>query len=212
MFILSFNAIWITDCITYQYNFDTGEKIRSISDIFQSQDVHYFTWNGRYVAHWLCQLFLPILGKGVFSVCNALMYVVLIRLIIKTASKGPVTPAGSLTASCLVLFFCDVYYDPTCQIGYIWIATLAMGYLYLFFSFAKSELHSSWNCLWLLSFSIIVGNGQEAINIGIGGALIVYALMNFKRMTEKQWNRPLQERTALTFGHLDAEKGRHYKN
>ncbi len=187
IFILSYSSIWTIDCITYQYNFANGEKIKSITDIFESQYVHYFTWNGRYVAHWLCQLFLPLLGKGVFSVFNAVVYVVFIILIIKNTVKYTISPKRLLTATLLVLLFCDTFYTPPFQIGYIWMAVLSLSYLYLFFNYADSKSHSAWNCFWLLPFSIIAGNGQEAINIGIGGALIVYALMNIKRMTEKQW-------------------------
>ncbi len=187
IFILSVSDIWVADSITYQYNFATGERIESISDIFTSQYTHYFTWNGRYVAHWMCQLFLPILGKGVFSAVNALMYIALILLVIKIVTKDPFTPARILTATCLILFFCDTEYIPTCQIGYVWMSVLVLGYLCVFFSYAKSKKHSAWNCLWLFPFSIIAGNGHEVINVGIGASLIIYALMNFKRLTANQW-------------------------
>lgn len=187
IFILSYNSIWIIDCITYQYSFATGEKIRSIGDIFESQYVHYFSWNGRYVAHWLCQLFLALLGKEIFSIVNGLMYVALILLVIRLTSSGAVTTSRVTTATCLVLLFCDTEYIPPCQIGYIWMAVFALAFLLLFFNYSEFKSHSAWNYLWLLPFSIIAGNGQEAINIGIGAALIIHVLMNIRRMTVCQW-------------------------
>lgn len=55
------------------------------------------------------------------------------------------------------------------------------------FKYGKSEKHSAWNIAWLLPFSIITGNGHESLNIGVGGALIFYFLMNFKRISLLQW-------------------------
>lgn len=184
IFILSYDSIWIIDCINYQYNFATGEKIQNIWDIFESQAVHYFTWNGRYVAHWLCQLFLSLLGRGMFSCMNVLMYISLILLIIRVATKGSVTPPRLFTTTLLVLFFCDTNYTPPFQIGYIWMAVFVLGWIYLFFNYASLE--RGWD-IALFSISIIVGNAQEAINIGVGGALIIYALINLRRMTRTQW-------------------------
>lgn len=187
IFILSYDSIWIIDCITYQYNFATGEKIQGISDIFESQYVHYFTWNGRYVAHWLCQLFLPILGKPIFSAANALMYIALIMLVLKNSTREAITLPRVLTATCIVLLLCDTEYIPPCQIGYIWMAVVVLLYIYLFFNFASSPTVSAWHLLWLLPVSVISGNAQEAINIGVGGALILFVLMNVRQMTIGRW-------------------------
>lgn len=187
IFILSYNSIWIIDCITYQYNFATGERIKDIGDIFESQYVHYFSWNGRYVAHWLCQLFLALLGKGIFSAVNAMMYIVLIMLVMKLSSRDTVTIPRALTATCLVLTLCETEYIPPCQIGYIWMAVLVLAFLRIFFFYANSARQPFLLYPALVVFSIIAGNGQEAINIGVGGALIVYALMNIRSMTGTQW-------------------------
>ncbi len=187
IFILSYNVIWITDSITYQYSFATGEKIKGIRDIFESQYVHYFTWNGRYVAHWLCQLFLSILGKGLFSATNAVMYVALIMMVIKNTSRRWFSIPHVLSTTCLVLFFCDTDYAPTCQIGYIWMAVLVLAWIAIFFTYATYRKPSLPLGLSLLLFSIIAGNAQEAINIGVGGALIIYVLSDFRHVTKLQW-------------------------
>ncbi len=187
MFILSYNVVWINDDITYQYNFATGEKIERIRDIFESQYVHYFTWNGRYVAHWLCQLFLPLLGKATFSAVNGVMYIALIILILKNTAEYPVSAKRVLTAACLVLFFCDTSYAPTCQIGYIWMSVLILLWIRLFFTYAITEEPSALTAISLFLLSIITGNAQEAINIGVGGALVIYALANVRHITRTQW-------------------------
>lgn len=187
IFILSDNSIWIIDSIKYKFNFATGEKIRSIGDISESQYAHYFLWNGRYVAHWLCQLFVSFFSKEIFSGVNALMYIVLVVLVIRNVTLRKLSTRLVLSAICLVLFFCDTPYDPPRQIGYIWMAVLVLLFLRLYFNYAKNPRLSLPICGGLLLFSIIVGNGHEAFNVGVGGALIIFTLTHLRKLTAAQW-------------------------
>ena len=59
----------------YAFIFGTHQRIDSIGDIFRSQYIHYFDFNGRSIVHFIVQLFDGILGKNVFNVFNALMFV-----------------------------------------------------------------------------------------------------------------------------------------
>lgn len=187
VFILSDNVIWITDCITYRYNFATGDKIRNVMDIFGSQYAHYFLWNGRYVAHWLCQFFICFFGKGVFAAVNAVFYIALVLLVLRNSTSRQMTTRSVLTATCLVLFFCDTDYGPTCQIGYIWMSVFVLIFLHLFFNFAKDPSMSVPIYIGLLIFSLIAGNAQEAINIGVGGAMAIFLLTHLRRLSVAQW-------------------------
>lgn len=187
IFVLSDNVIWITDCVTYRYSFATGEKISSIMDIFESQYAHYFSWNGRYVAHWLCQFFISFFGKGVFAAVNAVFYIALVLLVLRNSTSRPMTTRSVLTATCLVLLFCDTDYGPTCQIGYIWMSVLVLIFLLLFFNLAKTAKLSVPMCIGLFVFSLITGNAQEAINIGVGGAMVIFVLTHLRRLSVVQW-------------------------
>lgn len=187
IFILSDNSIWIIDSIKYKFNFATGDKIRSIGDIFESQYAHYFLWNGRYVAHCICQLFVSFFSKEIFSGVNALMYIALVVLVIRNVTERPLSIRLVLSATCLVLFFCDTQYVPACQIGYIWMAVLVLLFLRLYFNYAKKNRLSLMICVGLLLFSMIAGNGQEALNVGVGGALIIFALTHIRTLTVAQW-------------------------
>lgn len=187
IFIFSDNSIWIIDSIKYKFNFATGEKIRSIGDIFESQYTHYFLWNGRYVAHWLCQLFVSFFSKEIFSGVNALMYIVLVVLVIRNVTDSSLSTRLVLSAICLVLFFCDTQYVPPCQIGYIWMAVLVLLFLRLYFNYAKNPRLSLPIYAGLFLISMIIGNGHEALNVGVGGALIIFTLTHLRKLTVAQW-------------------------
>lgn len=100
------------------------------------------------------------------------MYIAIILLVIRTATDRTLTVPLVLTATCLVLLFCDTQYIPPYQIGYIWMVVLVLAFLHLYFNFAKNTSTSLLVCTGLFFLSIITGNAHEAINIGVGGAII----------------------------------------
>lgn len=187
IFLLTKNTIWILDDITYQYNFATGERINSIRDIFESQYAHYFSWNGRVVAHWLCQLFLPILGKTAFAVTNAVLYLLLIALIVKIDGSRLDSLSSTLKVALFVLFFSDTVYTPPCQIGYVWMAVLVLWFLWIFFGYAQRSSHNVLSLILVSFVSLMAGNAHESINIGVGGALLIYCLCSIRKLTLMQW-------------------------
>lgn len=62
------------------------EKITTLT-IPYSMYNHYMNWNGRFVAHSVVQYFMQFDTKLVFDICNSLIFVVLLLLINKFATK-----------------------------------------------------------------------------------------------------------------------------
>lgn len=187
IYIFSANCVWLVDDIHYQFNMAAAsnlQRINSIGDIFASQWVHYFSVNGRYIAHWLVQLFCGLLGQKTFAICNALIYIVYISFILKLAGTNIKNTLALLSASLLTLIANDTIYGPACQIGFIWTFVLVFIWLNIFFN---AKTNSILKLIFLFFFSIIAGNGQEAISIGISGSLIIYAITNYKQFTNVQW-------------------------
>lgn len=186
IYIFSIICPWIGDDINYQFKCGAGtlQRISSIWDIFVSQWHHYFTVNGRYVAHWIVQLFCGLLGQQVFAVCNAFIYITYILLVLKIGNGNFKQPLAIISASLLTLIACDTFYAPACQVGFVWSFVLVFIWLYFFFN---RNTKSFFKLSLLFLFSIIAGNSQEAITIGISGALIIYAITNFKKITIAQW-------------------------
>ena len=186
IFLFSDTVIWIVDDINYQFNMAASPltRIGSVWDIFESQWEHYFTVNGRYVAHWFVQLYCGLLGQTAFAISNAVVYVLFIVLLLKFVGRNVRDVWSVCAVALLVLLMYDTIYGPACQIGFVWTFALAIGWLYLFF---RSKAKSISACIGLFLFSIIAGQGQEALNIGISGALIIYAITNRHKMTRSQW-------------------------
>ena len=187
IYIFSTNYTWLYDDINYQFNLAADsmyQRINSISDIFASQWYHYFNVNGRYIAHWIVQLFCGLLGQQAFSICNALAYIVFILLVLKLGGGDLKKPLAVLSTSLLTLISYDTIYGPAFQVGYIWMFTLVLLWLHIFFNINSKSI---FKLILTFLFSIIAGNSHEAITIGISGALIIYAITNFRKLTPAQW-------------------------
>ena len=75
----AYNFIFIEEGIEEANGFNTGERLSSLSDIFDSMKAHYNTVNGRVVVHFIVQLMM-LLGKPFFNVVNSAVFVLLILL------------------------------------------------------------------------------------------------------------------------------------
>lgn len=181
---LSSNALWMGDDITYRYHFETGDEISTISDAFTSQIEHYKVVNGRFLAHFLVQICIALLGQHFFALINPIFLIVLLILIVKLSGVSIRNNLKIVIIFILILFGFQTKYVPSCQIGYIWMFVLVLTYIYVFLQ--KHEL-SRWNCLWLIPLSFCAGFSQEAIVIGVSSSLIVYTIANLKQMTLIQW-------------------------
>lgn len=188
MILASWFTPWLGDDIHYGFSRTPGKQhiwISSISQIIESQNSHWYLSNGRYVAHFLVQLFIGIFGQPIFSIFNGIVYVPFLLLIAYFAKIDFNRFRTFFAMTLIALLSFQTKFVPSCQIGYIWTFTLTLTFLYFFF---KSNFHPQWWVVALLGIcSLIAGNGQEALNIGIGGALIIYWAFNMRRMTIAQY-------------------------
>lgn len=185
VFLFSSSAIWLGDDILYRYHIGTGEEISSVWDCFTSQLEHYKVMNGRFVAHFLVQISIALLGQTWFSLFNSFIYILCLILLIKLIGISFSEHLKILFLSLLILFGFQTKFVPSCQIGYIWMFAIVLIYILLFF---KSQARcSGWHLIWLIPFSVIAGWTQEAVVVGISVALIVYVFSHWKTITFNQW-------------------------
>ena len=131
MFLLNAHTPLMMDDYDYSFSWSTGERLDGVLDVLASQAAHYSLWGGRSVVHALAQLFLW-LGKPVFNVANAAMYVLLLLELMSLAGHGPrradclrlLLAHGILLAG--VPFFGTVFLwlDGACN--YLWGTALAL--------------------------------------------------------------------------------------
>ena len=189
VFAFSQSALWLGDEITYNYSFKDGSQITSIGDIVPSQIEHYKSINGRTIAHTLCQIYIPFLGKTAFAFSNALVWVALLLLMANLLSiKYDDWKMMALLASLIFIGF-RTKFTPTCQIGYPWMFTLVTAFLIVLRRFGK-EQEGQWkryNLIWAVPFAFIAGWSQEALVIGVAAALGLLVLLNINKVTLPQW-------------------------
>lgn len=189
VFAFSQSALWLGDEITYNYNYKDGSEIASFGDVIESQIEHYFTVNGRTVAHFLCQLYLPLLGKTAFAVSNAVAWVALLLLMASLCNIRYGDWKMMALLACLIFIGFRTKFTPTCQIGFPWMFVLVTGYLIVLRKYGKDQ-HKPWkwhHLLWAAPLAIFAGWSQEALVIGVGAALGVFVLFNIRKVTLPQW-------------------------
>jgi len=130
MLLLNAHTPLMMDDYDYSFSWSTGERLAGVKDIVASQAAHYRLWGGRSVTHFLAQLFL-YLGKPVFNVCNAAMYVLLLIEICALAGKKRCFDWRLLLTAHAVLFFLVPFFgvaflwlDGACN--YLWGTALAL--------------------------------------------------------------------------------------
>lgn len=127
------------DDYSYMRDFATKEPVSSLSDLLRSMAVHYEKVNGRYVPHFLAQLFL-MWGKGIFNFLNAAAGVLLLSGMYAAASprggrSRAFRPAVFLAAG-LGLWICVPAFGQSClwltgACNYLWGGMLAFAALAL---------------------------------------------------------------------------------
>lgn len=142
LLMLALNAYTplMMDDYDYSFSWATGERLAGVGDIFASQWAHYAIWGGRSVTHFLAQLFL-YLGKPVFNIANALMYVLLLlEICMLGCCRGEKISWKAMLAAHALLFFLVPFFgvtflwlDGACN--YLWGTALALLPLLI----AKSE-------------------------------------------------------------------------
>lgn len=175
---VSMYVVWLGDDVDYGYFirdsiWNSSGEITSVSDFFASQVNHYCSVNGRFMAHALVQLFCAVLGQPAFAVCNALVYVAFVLLLARAGGvRGAMRwPSALLGLSALVLLVFVTKMMPTTQIGFVWMFALSLVWLGLFIR--PFKIAGRWRVpvmTALCLFSMVAGNGQEALSIGLTGA------------------------------------------
>lgn len=181
--VLSGMAPWVGDDIEYRFMAEDGSSdlsgpaVTGLRDVAVSQWHHYFNINGRTVAHILVQIINPLLGQTFFAVANGLMYVLFVLALLRHADLADggmrTSRAGQTVLACgLTLLTFNTSFTPTCQVGYVWMFTLVFWWLSCYFR--AGGLSRGRLCMLMLA-GLAAGWGQEALNIGVCGALLLYA-------------------------------------
>ncbi len=174
---------YLVDDYNYMYSFSTGERIRSIWEIFPSMAVHAQDINGRLVAHWLAQ-FTFLFPGWVFDVVNAAIFTAQILMIERIArskeekSNGWMILASFAGVWLFQLGFGNINLWQDGSVNYLWSYFIGLLYLWPFakrFLNGDSGLHRTVMPAYLL-MSLLAGayiEGTSVAMIAITGCLVL---------------------------------------
>lgn len=193
------------DDLLYQFKFEnekvesapwniTYNKIENLWDIVTSQYYHWWYQNGRLGSHFIAQFFDGIAGKQIFSICNTIMYILLILLLYRFAVNN--THNHSRRHSLFVVIPCilflqaspDTFYGTVVgPVGYMWSLVFNLIFLLLLFKERRTPLQ----CVVLWLITIFAAWSHEGLVMPMGAALALYCLLNWKKVS-------VQEKAIIT--------------
>lgn len=167
--------VFSSDDLYYLTNLATGEPLKHISEIFESQVWHYFNWGGRTVAHALLQATL-LMGETYANVTNILCTALLVYLML-VLSKHKDMWNYLLILSFLIL--CNPNWAQTLfwEAGfanYVYTTIIALSFLLVYINKAENPERKSLIGIdfWIAPLGLLAGWTNE----NIGPALFVCTL------------------------------------
>ena len=127
-FVFAIISEWNDDAIAYSFYIPgSGEDesftpIATLRDIWESQTNHYSNSNGRFVVHFIVQIFCGLLSKPWFAVINAFAWMALVFCITRFSNNAKDFRTSSLAAILAILLFFTLPFTPPFQINYVWTA------------------------------------------------------------------------------------------
>lgn len=194
--IMALQEHFATDAIGYQFlipeevNQFTMQRVSSLSDVWVSQVNHWHTVNGRFICHFLVQLFCGIFPQWLWAVANGLIYGYLAWLCGRnTRAFGQGVWIGAMT---LLVTLPWLAFSPPMQINYVWAYALEMTFINAFFSDRKwfdpqDKAKSAALTVGWLALAFCAGQWNEAFVIPIGVGLLALFIYRRGRFTAHEW-------------------------
>lgn len=182
-FLNSKTPIWSDDWaffVAYQQN-----RIQNFSEIISSTGYFYQHVNGRTFAN-LIAMFFVYVGKNIFNILNAFMFVCLAILINIFSSTKRRVNIAAMIAIFMLLWFTIPSFNQTIfwfcgSIVYLWMSVFSLLFLFVYFML-KDE------CKFLLplifTLGLLAGNSHELLAPIIFFAVFVKLVLDYKRTGE----------------------------
>lgn len=193
LWMLVCNALtpYLVDDFNYMYSFATGERIRSVLDIFPSMAAHAQDINGRLVAHFLVQVTMLFPG-WVFDIANAAVFTALVYMVERLAradgeSSNPFMILAVFAGFWIFqLGFGNINLWQDGSVNYLWSYFFTFLYLWPFarrFLYGKSVRKAALPCYLIIS--LMAGaytEGASVAAIAVTGCLgLIQWLLEKKR-------------------------------
>ena len=191
MVACNYLTYYAVDDYTYLYSFATGERLRSVIDIFPSMVAHASMMNGRLVAHTLAQLTL-MLPMWMFDILNALMFTLQIYLIARIwCGKEKHNGFVAVAVFCGIWLFepafgqVNLWQDGSCN--YLWSIVFGLLFLLPFYNEVVLDKRacSSWKKSLFLVLSFLSGAYSETVSAAVIFMASLFILISWIYKKEK---------------------------
>lgn len=189
VFVLSMLMHWQGDAVAFRYFIPAENEdfssipLNNVWEIWESMWNHWHNSTGRFVTHFIVQLFCAFIGKTGFAICNSLVWGALILLIVKMSHENEKSFPTMAFVSLLVfvIFFPlsdwkeqSFPFEPPHQINYVWMGLLNLIWIKTFFNEDYVRV-SVWKLILLGIFSFLVGQGNESFSIPICAGTLYFS-------------------------------------
>lgn len=152
------------------------ERVKNVSDLVESSYHHYMNANGRLFPHMTSQAFGALIGKSVFNVLNAIMFVLLISVVtlLVVRQQRDYWKWWIVVLSGLWLLMPETntcFFLMTYALNYLWSSAFCVLFLLLYFRLEKQQI-PSWALATGSIFAFGAGLSHEGIAVGIAAALV----------------------------------------
>lgn len=184
-----FLALLVLNILVPPTSDDLGYSINNgLLDIFHREYIQYMTWTGRSVAHILARCFLA-LPKGIFDVCNALVFTRLVVLIHYHGAGRQLQPRILVLTALLIFLSAPVFGQTvlweTGSCNYLWTTTIILEFLYRWQADGEAGIVRRAAPLVMFLWGIVSGWTNE----NTGGALILMELFFILRFVHEKKSR-----------------------
>ena len=170
------------DDYIYKFRFIDGgasmmHPIRNIVDIYLSQNNHYFVVNGRFIVHFIVQLFSGLIGKAFFDLVNSLVFIVFIAMLVKLIKIRVKSLDFALIAiASLILLptfgYCFLWESGA--VNYLWSSCAALLFLYIVDKWKDRSITAKYCLMGVLG--ILLGWTHEGISFPLALSAVCYIL------------------------------------
>jgi hypothetical protein len=162
----------------YQY-------VENLSDIWHSQCTHYRVVNGRFVLHFIVQIYCRLLPYQAFAISNAFMFLLMTLLMAKLTKLDISDIRKTLVLNCLTfLYICHTSFDTAHQVGYLWSSVGMLSFLVMY---RDMRSHNALKIIPATVAALLLGSLHEAFVIPVSALIILDFLRHRCRITPQQY-------------------------
>lgn len=171
------------------YSEDT--RINNIKDLAESMSNHYMYSNGRHIIHTIIQVFVGMVDYKGYNVFMALVMMLTMMLFVRYTCPKKLwnNPLPYLILQIAYLYLFQVQFPRiTFGMNYLFPMMLVLGWLLGMRYVSEHRDNVSVLCMIvLILLSVLTGWSHEGFAIPLSGGAFFYCLLNFKRVTRREW-------------------------